>query len=572
MATRNGYLAAAPDSGGDLPVQTPGVIDAEVQPWELRIGLGALFIEGGFHVPVFPVQSYAVERAGYKVGSFFDDYYFRIHVLPRSIDVGNVLGVQTRVVSYWNAFPYDSVTIQSAAIEGDAGIFVTLPTGVTIPHESPPLEELTFEIVVTPAGPPSVDAAFVLDVEGVEYSVEIFGRRIVLFPFRPQWSSYVDETVTYPSWVIAAEDGTEQSGETSGGYPERSFEYTTVAKDEIEAQKLENLLFAWQGRFFGLPIWTERKRLTSAVAAGATSIPFDTFGFSIEPGSLVVLLSDDLNEIHEVDTVGPTGVTTVAPLESDWPEGSEVFPVAVAIVNPELQANRETVRVGRYPLSFDCEPTSTSPNAPALAAPLSYLGDELMLDPINWSSAMTVRFSNDRKLFKYSSAKMLAYDRKGYSRYGRKHNWQLVNEESIHEFRGLLDRRRGMARPMWMPSGMRDFTVKSTTGAVDSFINVEFNAYSNMVGEHPARRHIIIYFTDGSYVCVRITDSSLIGDTMQLQLAAPPGRIVSPDTVVRISYLNLYRFQSPAVTLRHLADRKVTVDAELVTRVRKEEA
>lgn len=573
MATRTGYLSGTPLFGGDLPLQTPGVVDQKVPPWVLRIAEGALFVEGGLRVPVFPIQSHVVARDGYKVGSFFEDYYFRIHIKPRSIDVGNVLGQQLRTVSYWNAFPFNSVVLQQAEIVGDAGIFVDLPPGVTIPYESPPLEELTFGITVTLSGPPSVDAAFVINADGVTYSVEIKGRRIVLFPFRPQWRSAIDETVMYPSWVIPASDGTEQTGDTSGSYPQRSFEYTTVTKDAIEAQRLENLLFAWQGRFFGLPIWTERKRTTAAAPAGASSLLFDTRAFSVEPRTLVVLLSEDglTSEIREVDTVSPTGVTTVTPLEFDWPAGSDIYPVAVAVLNADMQVARETTRVGRNPVSFTCEPTATPSNAPVIAPAESYRGDELLLDPINWRTAMPVVFSSDRKVFQYSSAKISAHTYRGYSRFSRKHSWQLIDEDEIHAFRGLLERRRGVTTPMWMPSGLEDFTVAGSTNAVDSFVEVEPNAYANMVEQHRARRDIIIYSHGGSYACRRITDSSLIGNVMRLQLDSPPGFDISPDSVMRISYLNLYRFSSPAVTLRFLADRRAVVDADLITKVRKDD-
>ena len=40
---------------------------------------------------------------GVKLNSYLQDYYFRVHVRPSRIDLGNLLSSQTRQVEVWNA-------------------------------------------------------------------------------------------------------------------------------------------------------------------------------------------------------------------------------------------------------------------------------------------------------------------------------------------------------------------------------------------------------------------------------------------------------------------------------------
>lgn len=506
-------------------------------------------------------------RAGKILHSFFNDFYFRIYYQPTSINLGNVLGTQQRIVALWNAWPYDAKSLSSAEVVGDSGTTVEFPPGVTIPHTFRPLQELEFRVVSQMQGPPNIDAAFEFTVSGVDYRIRITGRRIVLFPFEPNWRTPVDETITFNSWVITSGDGTEQTGSGSGNNARRSFEYSTVLKNEKDVQLFENLAFAWQSRFFGVPVWPEERLLVSEAIAGATALAFDTTGFTVEEGSLVVLWRDKRDtEIKEVSSVTAAGIVVSTPLDSDWGAGDKVYPLAVAILPTELGGTYETSAVGRVPLVFECEPLSTFGNTNAPPPAATYKGDELYLGPLNWQSGLRFAFQSDRKKIDFGTAKFSAATTRGYSRMSRSHNWTMFSREEVTALREFLGRRQGVARPVWMPSGKPDFTLIEPVIASMSTLVVEPNDYEILVAQNSARRHVFIRLADDSYLCRKIQSSSLKSNGLELVLDQSHGVDLTPDNVRIISMLDWCRLESPAVTVRHLAKDRAIAESRLVSK------
>ncbi|QZI85628.1 tail assembly protein [Stenotrophomonas phage Suzuki] len=528
---------------------------------------GARFLQGRYgswHVHVDNHWGVSAQR---KMTSFFDDYYNRIFIIPAALDAGNLLSTQVRHIILWNAYVTPQ-TLEAAVLGPQAGISMAPPAGVSIPYEMQPLRELDFTVQIELAGPPTINSYARFTVEGVNYTVPITGRRIVLFPFSPNWGSPVDETITHRSWVLSADDGSEQTGSESGEIPRRTLEFNINLRTSMQAQRAENLLFAWQARFFGVPHWGEESRTDAAAAAGSDVIAFDTFGLSLEPGSLVALyLDDEVNEIREVQQVTADGVRVTTGLEHDWPADSRVYPCFVGLLNEEMSGQRETSRVGRMAMAFDFEPSVTPGNTAFNPNPLTYRGHELYIKETNWLSAMPFSFSADTKRMDTGTGKFVAFTTSGFSKMGRRHNWTLFNRADIFEFRQFLGRRQGVARSVYMPSGTEDFIMAATILDTENSLVVQSNEYAKLVGAHPARRDIIITLKDGRYFCRRITTVSEFDNLTRLQLDTALGVEVSPQDVRRISFLTLYRFQSPSTTLRYLTDSKATVESMLVTKM-----
>lgn len=523
----------------------------------LQAGYGAWRVHANNHWGIFGQR---------KMTSFFDDFYNRIYIVPAALDAGNLLSTQVRHIILWNAY-LTPQTLEAAGLGPQAGISMSLPVGVSLPFEMEPLRELDFTVQIELSGPPTIDSYANFTVEGITYTVPITGRRIVLFPFSPNWGSPVDETITQRSWVLAAEDGSEQTGSESGEVPRRTLEFNINLRTALQAQKCENLLFAWQSRFFGVPHWGEEERLDSDVAAGSLTVPFNTFGLSLEPGSLIALyLDEDKNEIREVDSVAVDGVTVTTGLEYDWPEGTRVYPCFVGLMNETMSGSRETSTVGRMPISFDCEPSVTPGNVALNTLPLTYRGKELYLVRTNWQSAMPFTFASDVQRLDANTGKFVSYSSAGFSKMSRRHNWTLFNRADIFGFRQFLGRRQGVARSVFMPSGTVDFNMAAPILDTEDILVVQKNEYGALAGAHPARRDIIIELEDGTYYCRRIVGTSDFDSFTRLQLDSSLGVSLDIDDVARISFLTLYRFESPSTTIRHLTDSKAIVDASMVAK------
>lgn len=498
-----------------------------------------------------------------KMFSFFDDFYNRIYITPANLSLGNLLSNQTRDVYVWNAF-FETKELTAAELAAQSGLTLVPPVGVTLPYDLQPLQEIRYQLLIQVQGPPTIDSSLTFTIDGVDYVVPITGRRVILWPFAPQWGSPFDETITMRGWVIPAIDGSEQTGSSWGNQPRRQFEYNIVLKDAVEAQRAENLLFGWQSRFFGAIHWAEESLLDTAASSGSHELLLDTYGMTLsESGLVAIYLDNRVNEIREVESFDANSITLVSPLDLDWPVGTRVYPCFVGLMDASVSGARETTRVGRMAVSFECEPSVTEGNTATGAPPLTYRGEELYLGRINWKGALPITWDSDRDKLDFNTGKFTTESLAGFSAFTRKHNWTLYDRTEILAFRAFCGRRQGVAVPVYMPSGMEDFELVENINADASAITVRNNEYALLVDGHPARRDIIIQLHDGTYFCRRILGSSQIAGTTSLSIDSDLGVDVDVADVLRISYLHLYRLDSNEVTLRHVTNSKATVDANM---------
>jgi hypothetical protein len=78
---------------------------------------------------------------GTPIDSFFDDWYNRIHLMPSTIDLLNVISDQTRTITLWNAYLVNK-TLTSTVFPEAQGLTVDSP--VTPPYVLRALETLEY--------------------------------------------------------------------------------------------------------------------------------------------------------------------------------------------------------------------------------------------------------------------------------------------------------------------------------------------------------------------------------------------------------------------------------------------
>lgn len=509
-------------------------------------------------------QSWTV--AGTKARDFGEDWYFRYHIIPTQLDLGNILSASQREIVSWNAF-FDQRTLSTANVLAGQGVQLVLPPGVTIPYEVKALEQLKFQLNVSLSGPPSIDNRLRFTIEGFVFDIPITGRRIVLFPFSPDWRSPMDETFSAKSWVLEAADGDEQTGSNWGSHLRRTLEYSVTLTDR-DQQTFENLLYTWSSRFFGVPHWAEDTVLDVAVNPGGLVLTFDTEGRSFEPGGFLVLYNSPYdNEIREIADVDGDTVTLSTGVLTRWEAGTKIYPCFVGLMPDTNSGAYETSRVLRAPVAFEMEPSATMPNVAQEEVPETYRGVELYMGPMNWRGPVPFSYTSGRTKIDANTGKFSVTASNDFARAQRQHQWVVDKPAAGRSFRAWLGRRQGRAVPCYMPSGREDFTVTSVINPGDLTIDVEENYYSNLVASHPARRDIIVELWDGTYYPRRIVGSAqIVGGGIRLQLDTSLGVAVDPDDIKRVSMLNLYRLAGDEVTLRWLTDRVGTAETNLVVK------
>lgn len=520
----------------------------------------------GALVTAWPVSTTPRALTVVRANSFLNDFYYRIHVTPNPIDLGNVLGDKSIPLLVWNSF-FEHETMTAFDVPTDIGGGLTMPAGETLPFDMFPLREAEFTLTAFGSGAPIIDSGITFTIGGVDYLIPVIGKRVVVFPFAPNWNAPFDESFEFKSWVIESANGDEQTGSNWGNQPRHSFDYTILVAGK-QVQRLENMLFGWQYQLFGIPHWSEKSKLTGDASVGATIITLDTTDRSFEiDGTAILYLDADNYEAFQIVDMSDSSLEASTPLNRAWPAGTRVYPLYQGLISPSTTGAYQTDAAITMPVSFDCEPSKSPVNTIADAPTLFYRGEELYLGRVNWANALSFNYESDRMQVDYGSGTIHSFSPSGISKLTRKHNWTLRNRTEARAFRAWLGRREGVARPVYMPTGISDFTLAGPAEAVQDVIDVTEAQYATFAAMAPARRDIIILLRDGTYIARRIVNAiSLTGDITRLTLDAALGVDITRESIKRMSFLALYRLDGNSVTIRWITDGVGVVETNLKTK------
>lgn len=518
-------------------------------------------LSSGFGSPFRGIaKGIARTLTGIDSTDYFDDFYNRIHVNPSSVDLGNLLTVQERTVDVWNSFIEPRV-LSAASVPAGQGVTVTSP--VAVPTTYAPLQQLTYTLTVGLNGPPAINTALSLVFDVRTITVPITGNRVVVFPFAPNWAAPVSETLEYKSSVSRSRNKTEQRMALRKR-PRRIFQYNITLLKAQDAAQFDQLVFGWDGRYFALPMWPERTYLDADVAAGATTISVDTTNRTFVAGGLLVLLSDTRTfEAAQIESVSGSTVTLVRGLQSAWPAATRVYPAGLSLINADFTTSRVTDSYTQAQVQFTMDPQTVDPRTPAVAAPQTYLGDELYTLGTDWANGVSTQVTSDRINVDSNVGIFKPFQKSGWPDVVKPHRWLLKTADEITDMRAWAARRNGRAKPVWMPTGTTDMELLSTiasNGVAFTVSNQEYSTY----GGQAERNHIGILLKDGTFFAREIvTAAEIDASTQQFTIDSSLGRTVTPDDVRRVSFLGLFRLASDDVTFQWQTTGVATLDLNL---------
>lgn len=520
----------------------------------------AVSLQGAMQPIVPPSPAPTPVYGGAQTYTTFNDWYYRIHIIPTSISLGNLSGDTTRDVLVWNA-NFVSKPLQAFSLLNGDGITVDEP--ISPPATIGPLRSLNYVINVSSSGPSIIDAVLTWTIDGRDYVVPITGRRSVLFPFRPNWGDRLTETLSWTTTVTTAWSGKEQR-QSIARYPRRRIDYNFHAKGE-GARLLDSLLFGWMGRYYSLPIWHEESRLAVPAPASTTALVVDTTRMSIAVGSTVVVYRDEFSyEVGEVSNFGPQFIQLKGVLNRAWPAGSKVIPSLPGMPQAELQTTRVLPAINTSGISFLIDPSSPLLRMPDVAAPLQYLGTELYMDETDWAKNLDEPYASNRREIDNQIGPILVTRRGQYPTVGRSFRWVCRDRAYADNLRAFFARRRGRFSPVWMPSGTEDFVLAQPVDPVSPSIVVTKSQFGSLVWPSKLRRDIVIRMRDGTYFVRRIIDVAEGENVTILTLDQGFGQAFAPSAVRRISFLGFYRLANDSITFNWQTNYVATVETDFI--------
>lgn len=341
-------VIALPASTGTAPLRAYA---PQAQTPSLTAG-AAVGSQGG--QPVVAVASMPVSASN-RVPGPGDLLLGRVTLSRANVDVGYVLSDQEFSITVWNTDYTRAATLTSLdnsdpdaiVVNGHPPVFTLAPGAAT-----------TYSVKVKLLGKSTIaDSVRFLFAELGENSpaLKIFGTRMVIFPLSPDWDAGFDEQLTLTTSLLTTHSGVEQRAllrET----PVRVLSYTVSAMDDGEAGQLEALLWGWQSRVFGVPVWTDERQLVTPAAEGSKVIYCDTSYTEMTAGGYLMVWQDSFTyDAVQIAAVQSDQVTLAFPLTKSYRAGAKVVPVSFARLDEQLSVKHDAAAVSAAQLTFTVE-------------------------------------------------------------------------------------------------------------------------------------------------------------------------------------------------------------------------
>lgn len=507
-----------------------------------------------------PVEAPSRTMNAVRLGAFLDDYYYRIHIVPGQLDLGNVVSVQTSDVEVWNAYLEPRMLL---AIDGlDEGILVSGQAAAPLLFAA--IQERTWQLSVTPDGQPVLDTIIDWKFDLGSAGIRVTANRIIAWSFTPDWADGVRETLEWLTDILSSETLVEQRRALR--IAPRRFLQASMFFEGRERQLLDLALYGWGGRVWALPIWPDIQLLQSTTAAGALRINCQTANLDFEAGGLAMLRGEDAftYEVVEILTLDTNGLNLKRGTQQPWPAHSRLYPVRPAQLMSAPQLTRlhdglQSAEV-RFLLLDNCDWPETLPAT-------TYRGRPVLEHAPEESEDLTSSYERLLSTLDSGMGLPLISDLAGKPMPLTRWRWLELGRVKRAQLRSLLYGLRGQQVPVWMPTYADDLTVVAAIGALSTVMDIEHIGYTRFAQARAGRRDIRIQLWNGSVFYRRITGCTELSTSVErLVLDNALGVQVEPSVIARVSWMVLSRLNSDLVEIDHQVDSEGVASCSLTFR------
>ena len=488
---------------------------------------------------------------GYLAHDLGSDWFERIILNPARLDFGNILSSQVRNVEVVNN--YRDAAQQWTALNDLTGGEVSTTSVPSLPTTLNALQAVTIQVNVALDGAPVIDGDLEFVFTVVTLLLPVTGTRIILFPFQPE--APVIEVLRSHSEVLTHADGSEQRIGLRKA-PRQIIEYRVFQDGDNERDRLNAMLYDWQDKVFGVPIWWEARYLTSAITAPTDTIQVDTRYGDFRVGGLVALFNTFSDfEILEIQSMTDSQLVFTSQVQtSRQPNDIVVMPVRTAYAEGDIGQSR-------YPIG----PTVTNLRFTTLdnedLADVSTFGTyngKVLIDRANIIDGNTVPEGFLRRIEVLDPktgvpaqlspwAKSKPRIQLGLNGHSLKETWEI---------RQLFHALGGQLTSFYLGTGRNE--IIPTTDIVDTATSfqIEFLDFTKFYEAAPVapRGHIQITRTNGTKSQHQITAAQLITPGLVEQLTVTPA--ITPalplSQLSRIEFLTLARLRGDDVAVTHI--------------------
>lgn len=473
-------------------------------------------------------------QSGFIEHSQYDDFYFRIHVIPTEINVGSLLNNRAMEVRVFNAF-FEPHNLNSIVSRDNDGIVFIEHT--QYPYKYNMLQEHVYDVLVTTTGPITIDAGYTFNFDVYPIQLKITGTRTTVFKWVPR--KQFNENLEWNTDVIRTWAGEQRIALRDA--PRQIFEYS-FRKKRTEVQTIVDKMVEYQ---WGLPIWAQASRIYAPIAAGTNSINFDTTFSEYDPnGYAFIWQSDERNEAVGIANLRPDGIDINLGTSQSY-ENALIMPIKAALTPEGINFSRQGNNIFDFSASFLIVNTDNIANT---NYPV-YNGHEVITDGGFIVDNLSEYIVKENNLIDNGQGVVQLEATKKYTDKRRTLGRVVKGQKEIYKFRQWLYSKYGRQKAFWLPSFQNDVIV--TSGIIyttQSSMLIESAGLVNY-GKFPI--HCQIVMRDGTVYYKQITNAFTTENGEQIQLDSAFPVNIDSRNIKRLSFMDLVRFDTDRVTISY---------------------
>lgn len=374
-----------------------------------------------------------------------------------------------------------------------------------------------------------------------------------VWPFEPNWRSTLTETLEWLTDIMTSPVGAEQR-RSIRTRPRRLYEFSAVF-DGLERAYFDNLMSASSGDRLYFPLWHDDHGLTEDYVSGESVLAIGpTAGSDFVEGGAALIVGEafDHHELVEIATISSNTLTLAAPLTSSWMQNSRIYPVVIGKFGEQPTAKKlndqlvtAEIRFQALGLSPEIEDTTGSMDVYRDFIVLTERPDERTNLDVGLER-MLVEMDNRQSDPVWKDTASTSFHLQQFA-------WVLQGRSQYRALVSLFHHLRGRALPLWVPTFMSDFELRSGVMAGATTLSVRNAGYSATGGPRIERQDIVIETTAARFYR-RVIGANVGPAGETLTLDAPIDADIEIEDVVSISFMALMRSNQDNIQIEHLTD------------------
>lgn len=264
-------------------------------------------------------------RVGYSAGD--ELIYNRVWVEPLEVDAGFITEDVDTEIHFWNAKYEDKSYVSN--------VTSVLPDGTTFELTDYPFylgvdEERIYDITTLKDGPPIQDTYYNVTIEGLVYSIYVYGTRVIPVDQEPDWGTPPKIRYRYQT-VIATSPTYKEQRRSLTNRIMRDAIISFIIQDVLLTRFHHNIMYG-HDKVFGIPIYSETSVLSAAANTGTVTLTLAgdcSKHWNLNQKATHVIIADYSNdkvEIKEIASLASQQIVLERQLVNDFTIGSVVFP------------------------------------------------------------------------------------------------------------------------------------------------------------------------------------------------------------------------------------------------------